>query len=130
MIAIDTNVLVRFFTQDDLEQYQKSVHIFTTEEIFIADTVILETEWVLRYAYNFEAKQIASAFRKLFGLSNVQSQDADRMALAITWHESGLDFADALHLAQVSHCEQMLTFDQRFVTRAKPLQSCPVKMIM
>jgi len=129
MIAIDTNVLVRFFTQDDPDQYQKSIHIFTSKEVFITGTVIFETEWVLRYAYNFEPSQIATAFKKLFGLPNVYSQDADRVALAITWHETGLDFADALHLAQSIHCQHLLTFDQRFVKRAKLLQSCPVQMV-
>lgn len=129
MIAIDTNILVRFLTRDDPEQYQKSVHIFTNEDIFIANTVLLETEWVLRYAYKFEPSQIATAFRKLFGLPNVTCKDTDMLALAISWHETGLDFADALHLTQATPCEQMLTFDQRFVSRAKALQSCPVKLV-
>lgn len=129
MIAIDTNILVRFFTQDDPAQYQKSVHIFTNEDIFIPDTVVLETEWVLRYAYNYEPAQITNAFRKLFGLPNVNTKDADTLALALSWHEAGLDFADALHLAQAAHCEHMLTFDQRFVKRAEALLSCPVKMV-
>ncbi|MFO7680531.1 MAG: type II toxin-antitoxin system VapC family toxin, partial [Chloroflexota bacterium] len=126
---IDTNVLVRFFTQDDPDQYQKSVQIFANEDIFIPDTVVLETEWVLRFAYHFGAKQINDAFRKLFGLPNVNSRDTDTLALALSWHEAGLDFADALQWAQAAHCEQLLTFDQRFVKRAEPLQSCPVKMV-
>lgn len=129
MIAIDTNILVRFLTQDDPEQYQKSIHIFASKELFIPDTVVLETEWVLRFAYKFEPAQIIGAFRKLFGLPNVHSRDADTVVFALSWHEVGLDFADAFHLAQASHCEQMLTFDRRFVNRAKSLQSCPVKMV-
>lgn len=129
MIAIDTNILVRFLTQDDPDQYQKSVQIFANEDIFIPDTVVLETEWVLRFAYNFEAKQINDAFRKLFGLPNVNSRDTDTLALALTWHEAGLDFADALHLAQAAHCEQLVTFDRRFVNQAQQIQSCPVKIV-
>ena len=50
MIAIDTNVIVRLITRDNEEQYQKSFKIFHDKNIFIADTVILETEWVLRFA--------------------------------------------------------------------------------
>ncbi len=44
MIAIDTNIIVRFLTRDDEQQYKKSFAIFKTKEIFIPDTVILETE--------------------------------------------------------------------------------------
>ena len=53
MISVDTNIVVRLLTQDDEVQYQKSLEIFQSPEIFIADTVILETEWVLRFAYKF-----------------------------------------------------------------------------
>ncbi len=51
MVAVDTNIIVRFLTQDDQLQYQKSLEIFQTQNVFIPDTVIIETEWVLRFAY-------------------------------------------------------------------------------
>ena len=47
MVAVDTNIVVRLLTQDDELQYQKSLEIFQTQDVFIPDTVILETEWVL-----------------------------------------------------------------------------------
>ena len=128
MVAVDTNIVVRFLTQDDPEQYQKSIHIFSTQDIFIADTVILEAEWVLRYAYDYQPTQIIAAFKKLFGLPNVCLRDADMGALALAGQEAGLDFADALHLAQAVQCEQMLTFDQRFVNRASRLSAIPVRL--
>ncbi len=71
MIAVDTNIIIRFLTRDDEKQYKKSFLIFNTEEVFISDTVILETEWVLRYAYEFSPDDICDALVKLFGLSNV-----------------------------------------------------------
>ncbi|WP_423809252.1 PIN domain-containing protein [Planktothrix agardhii] len=52
IIAIDTNIIVRFITRDDELQYQQSLELFKNKNIFIPDTVILETEWVLRFAYN------------------------------------------------------------------------------
>ncbi len=51
MIAVDTNIIIRFLTHDDTKQYKKAFSIFSTQDVFISDTVILETEWVLRYAY-------------------------------------------------------------------------------
>jgi predicted nucleic-acid-binding protein len=126
MIAVDTNIVVRFLTQDDPEQYQKSVHLFSTQDIFLADTVMLETEWVLCYAYAYEPAQILLAFRKLCGLPNIHLRDADAIAFALAGYEAGLDFANALHLAQASQCEGMITFDQRFINRARRLNVIPV----
>jgi len=53
VIAVDTNIIIRFLVNDDPKQFKKAYSIFNTKEIFIPDTVILETEWVLRYAYEF-----------------------------------------------------------------------------
>lgn len=44
MISVDTNIIIRFLTQDDAKQYKKAFSIFNTQEVFISDIVILETE--------------------------------------------------------------------------------------
>jgi predicted nucleic-acid-binding protein len=128
MTAVDTNIVVRFLTGDDPIQFEQSVRIFSTHEVFIPDTVILEVEWVLRYAYEFDSEQVVEAFRKLFGLPNVHLRDTMPVALALQWHENGLDFADALHLALSQHCQDMQTFDQQFARRAERMTSCPVSL--
>jgi len=71
MIAVGTNIIIRFLTHDDTKQYKKSFSIFNTQDVFISDTVILETEWVLRYAYEFSPDNICNALVKLFGLRNI-----------------------------------------------------------
>ena len=71
MIAIDTNIIVRFLTRDDEAQFLKAYNIFKEEDIFIPDSVILETEWVLRYSYNFSIEDICQALKNTFGLPNV-----------------------------------------------------------
>lgn len=71
MIVVDTNIIVRLLTQDNEEQFQKSLKLFQEQEIFILDTVMLETEWVLRFAYRFKPDEICQAFQKLLGLPNV-----------------------------------------------------------
>ena len=63
MISVDTNVIVRLLTCDDPPQFKRAKSLFEKESIFITTTVILETEWVLRYAYHFEALKIADAFQ-------------------------------------------------------------------
>jgi predicted nucleic-acid-binding protein len=127
MIAVDTNVVVRLLTQDDRQQYNKSLKLFQEQDIFIPDTVILETEWVLRFAYNFQPDEICQAVRNLLGLPNVQVTNGSLMAQVLQWHENGLDFADALHLAQSQNCAAIYTFDNQFVNRAKGLSECEIK---
>jgi predicted nucleic-acid-binding protein len=127
MVAVDTNIVVRLLTQDDELQYQKSLEIFQNQSVFIPDTVILETEWVLRFAYKFKPTEICLALRQLFGLPNVYLINADLVARAIQWHEDGLDFADAFHLAQSQHHAHFYTFDEKFIKKADGLTSCEVK---
>lgn len=127
MVVVDTNIIVRFLTQDDELQYQKSLEIFQTQNVFIPDTVILETEWVLRFAYKFEPVEICEALRKLFGLPNVHLNNAKLVAQSLQWHEAGLDFADAFHLANSQNHTQFYTFDEKFIKRAKGLTTCEVQ---
>lgn len=127
MIAIDTNIIVRLLTRDDIKQYNASRKLFASEEIYIPDTVILETEWVLRFAYDFEPVAICNAFRKLFGLPNVRLSNGFAIAQAINWHEVGLDFADAFHLSVSQHLPSLKTFDEQFIKRSKNFSACAVK---
>ncbi len=127
MVAVDTNIIVRFLTLDDELQYQKSLEIFQIQNVFIPDTVILETEWVLRFAYRFKPVEICEALRKLFGLPNVHLNKANLVAQSLQWHEAGLDFADAFHLANSQNHIQFYTFDEKFIKRAKGLTTCEVQ---
>ena len=121
MIAVDTNVVVRLLVEDEPEQARQARQLFATEEVFVADTVVLETAWVLGYSYGLEQPVIVAGLRRLFGLPNVHLRDAAAVALALEWHSDGLDFADAFHLAQASHCSRLVTFDRRFVARAQAI---------
>ncbi len=128
MIAVDTNVIVRFLTHDDERQYKKSFEIFNSKEIFISNTVILETEWVLRYAYEFSPEKICNALTNLFGLKNIHLSNPTFIFQTINWHLGGLDFSDALHLAQCQQYEKFYTFDKKFTAKAKNLTDCSVSL--
>lgn len=126
--AVDTNILVRLLTGDDAAQCQKARRVFAEHEVFIPDTVILETEWVLRYAYQFPSSAINTAFTKLLGLPNVRIAQPDLMAKALEWHRQGLDFADALHLAASRGQNSFLTFDGKLIKKAHGLAGCRVEL--
>ncbi len=130
MIAVDTNIIIRLLTQDDEQQYIKSFQLFQEQNIFIPDTVILETEWVLRFAYHFKRNEICKAIRNLLGLPNVQLINKSLMVQVLQWHESGLDFADAFHLAQSQRFSALYTFDDKFVKKAKGLTACEVQELL
>jgi len=128
MIAIDTNVLVRLLTRDDETQFQRASVLFTENKIFIPETVILETEWVLRFAYKFPQTAIFEALRKTLGLPNVQTTRPGVIAQALDLAGQGLDFADALHLAASQECGQFATFDTSLIKKANGLTGCQVRL--
>ena len=129
MIAVDTNVVVRLLVLDDSDQSARARDLFAAEQIFIPDTVVLETAWVLAYSYELDKDAIAVGLRRLFGLPNVHLRDAAEMALALEWCGRGLDFADALHLVQSAHCARLLTFDRRFVACGAEISGVVVALV-
>ena len=129
MIALDTNILARFYVDDPgdaeaLKQRPLARSIVSeTPGLFVPLTVVLELEWVLRAFYGFPAVQVAAVFDHLLGLPNLTVEDADRVTLAVAMLREGLDYADALHLAGSRHCLRLLTFDDRkFARKTQRLQ--------
>lgn len=127
MIAVDTNVIVRIVTHDDPDQARRAVALFERERIFITKTVLLEVEWVLRFSYRLPRAVIVSTLRKVVGLGTVEVEDPNEVSMALDWHEQGLDFADALHLAGSGKARRFATFDQNMASRAGTLQ--PMEII-
>jgi predicted nucleic-acid-binding protein len=118
MIAIDTNIIVRILAADDPRQAKRAVALMERNEIYISKTVLLETEWVLRHAYGIDAKAIISGFHKLLGLPQVAIEDSWTVFQALRWHEEGLDFADALHLASSPKAANFASFDKNLVKKS------------
>ncbi len=126
MIAVDTNILVRLLTKDDLSQAKRAAKVMESDDIFIPKTVILETEWVLRHAYGIDNGAIMKGFQKMMGLPNVRVEDQQAVFQAISWHESGLDFVDALHLSSSMKADKFVTFDNAFIKKARKLISIDI----
>ncbi|MBI5640515.1 MAG: type II toxin-antitoxin system VapC family toxin [Nitrospirae bacterium] len=127
MTGVDTNIIVRLPTGDDPLQAAKAHSIFNKDDIFIPETVILETELVLRHAYGFRPEAIHEALTRLFGLPNVVLPHPHRMLTTLQWYMDGMDFADALHLLASQECRMFLTLDRRLVQKAKGRGTCRVK---
>ena len=66
MIALDTNVLVRFLVEDDKAQTAAAVALVkravaADEGLFVTDIVLCEVVWVLRYSYEVPRLEIVHA---------------------------------------------------------------------
>ncbi len=118
MIALDTNVLVRYLVGDDLRQAQVAAGLFqnlTTERPgYISSPVVVELVWVLGKGYGLESGAIVAALAKLLEMPNLVVEDEDALRSAT---ESGHgDFVDRLihFIGERAGCESTVTFDRRF----------------
>lgn len=122
MRAIDTNVLVRHFRQDDRKQSPAALRVMQSGPLYCPKSVALEFEWVMRYVYQHDRADIAACLTTLISMANVTLEDEAAVGEALQWYQRGLDFADALHLASSQACTDLLTFDDKgFARRAKRL---------
>jgi predicted nucleic-acid-binding protein len=119
VLAVDTNVVVRLLVADHAAQTARAAALFRSGRVFIAKSVLLETEWVLRYSYKLGAAAILRGLRSVIGLESVTVEDPTTIADALRMLEQGLDFADALHLASSAQAERFATFDAKLITRAR-----------
>ena len=118
MLAIDTNVVVRLLTGDDPDQAARARALLEASRVYVALTVMLEAEWVLRSAYGFERGQVVEALTAFAGLEAVTVERPQLLAEALRRCAAGMDFADALHLGAAEGCEGFVTFDRRLVAAA------------
>lgn len=117
MIAVDTNVLVRYVTNDDPVQARAAMEILGGDRaVLISHTVLLEFEWVLRGVYGLSREVVQRAMLQVLGLPNVIVRQAERVDEALSLHREGMDFADALHLV-LAEGAPLYTFDERLVRK-------------
>ena len=127
MLAINTNVIIRYLTSDHPEQSSQARALIDGHDVFVSMTVLLETEWVLRAAYGYSSAQVSAAFRAFAGLSRVTLEDPALAATALDWMARGMYFADPLHLAKSDGCAAFVSFDRRLAKVAKGLSQVEVR---
>ena len=132
MIALDTNVLARFYCDDPSDPEaarQRPIArriVLDSASLFVAVTVILELEWVVRGFYEVDDAAACDAFDHLLGMPHVTVERWDAVKDAVDLHRKGFDFADALHWSLSASCERFVTFDDRgFVRRARRMARRP-----
>jgi predicted nucleic-acid-binding protein len=121
MIAVDTNMIVRFLSNDDKNQAKIVASLFESTSVFVSKSVLLETEWVLRACYEISPKNISSAYEKLLGLDNITVEDPSDMRKILELYDKGMDFADAMHLISSKKMDKFLSFDKKLINKAHKL---------
>ena len=120
MIAVDTNIIVRFLVRDDREQsevvYRRLKQAeMERESLFVPLLVILETIWVLESAYGKSRLEILESMEDLrrMRVFNFERDEVIERVLSEGKTFKG-DLADLLiaHSAQSSGCDAGITFDK------------------
>jgi len=120
MLGIDTNVLVRYFVQDDKVQAKLVDSFFSKtlkhpDSCFINRIVLCELVWVLESAYSYKKDVIADVLEKILITREFQIEDADMIWDALEGYRDGHDFADYLlgAINQMNGCINTITFDKK-----------------
>ena len=105
MIAIDTNVLLRYLLEDDARQFEKAVKLISGQQkVLVTDVVLVETIWTLRgKKYQLNKAELVAVIQSLFQEPNLRFEDGQAVWLALTDYRNAkpvkgkeADFADAL----------------------------------
>ena len=123
MIAVDTNILVRYAVKDDPQQTVAATEFILNQSCFVLKTVLLEFVWVLSSSsgYGLSRVIVTERMRHILGLATVSVEEPAHVKLSLEWYEKGMDFADALHLSSSSVLTGFVTFDKKFSSKAKAL---------
>lgn len=119
MIGLDTNVIVRYITQDDPDQSRRATRLIESLDEhnrgFISLVVLCELHWVLRRAYKVTREDAASVVRRLLSAKELVLQEADAVRRALARLTTESDFADVLisELGILAGCDRTATLDKR-----------------
>ena len=119
MIGLDTNVIVRFFVDDDPAQAAQARSLFSDlsadNQAYVTMIVLAELYWVLRSRYRIARSVVLETMENLLSVAHilVQRRDLVERALEIARH-SRAEFTDILIALQNTEagCAVTKTFDR------------------
>lgn len=132
MIAVDTNILVRYLIKDDPEQTIRATDFLAKNRCYVLKSVLVEVVWVLSSSvgYNLSRETVHERLLHVLGLAAIETEDATDVAQALAWYAKSMDFADAVHLASSAELSGLATFDRKFASTAKKLQALPSVILL
>jgi predicted nucleic-acid-binding protein len=121
MIGLDTNILVRYVTQDYPAQSAKAIEVIErrlTEEIpgFVSIVAMVETVWVLDRAYGLTPQEVAAVVERMLQTDVLVIENEQEVFTAMIALKEGLgSFADCViaALGARAGCSSTVTFDHK-----------------
>ncbi len=120
MIALDTNVLVRYLVHDDEQQAESAralLESLTAERPgHVCREVVVEFVWVLERAYGVSRERIATILQELVATQSLVIEASDDVArAAIRYAAGGPGFSDLMILAAADRAgaRPLHTFDRK-----------------
>jgi len=115
MIRIDTNYIIRYFINDNVEMANQAEEILLNKNIFIANEIIAEVIYVLNSVYNISKKETADLLLELISFENILLSDKNIAQKSLEYFkEKNLDFVDCL-LWAYSEVDEIQTFDKKLL---------------
>jgi len=124
MIGIDTNILVRYLTQDDTEQAKAVEQLFNKyatapQSVFINNIVLCELIWVLERGYKYSKEDITKVIKHILSTKEFNFENQELLWLSLNqYSQKKLDFSDALigEINKSFGCTNTFTFDKAATT--------------
>lgn len=124
MIGLDTNVVIRYLTQDDPKQSAIANRIIEQElteknQGYITLISLIEITWVLESCYEQTKEELINVLDLLLVIKQISIEKTDLVYLALKRFRTGTaDFSDALItlVCEDAGCKRVVSFDKRAVT--------------
>jgi predicted nucleic-acid-binding protein len=120
VIGLDTNILVRYFAQDDAKQSALVNRVMASlsknEPGFVSIVTLCELVWVLSDLYAVNKPALINILRTLLESDELQNERKPVVWAAFTiFADSTQDFSDTMiaELGKEAGCIHTLTFDKR-----------------
>jgi len=121
MIGLDTNVIVRYLTQDDKKQSLVASNFIENNLNeknmgFITLITLVEVTWVLESCYNQKKADLEAVIESLLTIKQILVESTDVVYLALRkFREGKADFSDALILtvSEEAGCDKIVSFDKK-----------------
>lgn len=129
MTALDTNVIVRYLTQDDEQQFTAALGLLNRKRaiFFVPDLVLVEVDWVLAEVYGWKKLRIVEVLAALLTVHNLVFEDESRIHSTFNAMKQGADMADELIVRYSAKrgCHDLATFDKGVIKRHKNFAFSP-----
>ena len=113
MIRIDTNYIVRYLVNDNIEMAEMAEEILTSRNVFISNEIFAEVVYVLLGVYKIKKEDISNQFLELIDFENISVSNLKVIKQSFELFKTkNLDFVDCL-LCAYSRQDKIVTFDKK-----------------